>query len=238
MATKAKNKEDKELLITMRERFHIMKEDDDENLREAINCMKFIHVTGEQWHQYQKDERRDRPCYEFNKLRINAKKITNHIRTNRPSAKLRGVDTDDKKQAEYREGIIRNIWNTSDGNTIMDNAAEYQVSAGMGAWRIVIETPDDAFDDDIKIKEIPNPFCLFNDPNAKDMLKRDADDWILTTRMSKKAYKENYPDAKPVDFEEHEFDNDSWSEEDDDDVRLAEFWYKVPVEKEILKLQD
>jgi hypothetical protein len=52
----------------------------------------------------------------------------------------------------------------SDFDTISDYAGEYQVGAGMGAWRIVTEYGEDSFDQDIMVKAIPNPFNLFWDP--------------------------------------------------------------------------
>lgn len=227
------------LLIRVRDRFETMKKADDRNMRLGMENFEFINRPGAQWEQQQRESRRDRPCYEFNKTRINAKKIINHIRTNRPQGKVRGVEGADKQQAEYREGLIRNIWNQSDGDSIIDYAAEYQVGAGMGAWKVTTGYRDDeSFDQDIMVAPIVNPFCLFHDPAARDMVKRDAEDWLLTEKISKSEYERTYPDKKVVDFQEHEFDKDSDSWGDDDFVRIAEYWYKVPHKKEIWMLDD
>jgi len=239
MAKKKKGtQENKNLLQKVRDRFTIMKDADEDNLIGAMENMKFVNIPGEQWDYNQKVERGLRPCYEFNKVRVNAKKVINHIRTNRPQGKIRGVEGTDKKQAEYREGLIRNIWNTSDGDTIMDYAAEYQVGGGMGAWRIITEEPDDnPFIQDIKVMPIANPFTLFHDPGARDMLKRDCEDWVLTEKIRKTDYERKYPDEDLISFEDHEFDDDDeW--EDEDKIRIAEYWYKEPTTKELWKLDD
>lgn len=234
------DKDAKELLTKIRHRYKVMVEADDDNRKNAEESFRFVNVYGHQWDDVSKKERRDRPCYEFNRLRISAKRVINEMRANRPAGKVRGTEGGDKETAEVFEGLIRNIWAVSDGDTVMDYAAEYQVGAGMGAWRVTTDYADDsAFDQDIRIEAIPNPLCLYSDPSCKDPLKRDADDWILTERISKKEFETAYPNAEKVDFEDTEFDDDAdWWAENGEEVRVAEYWYKVPATKEIWQLQD
>ena len=130
-----KSKDDKKLVKRVRERFRLMVEGDRDNRLEAMADLKFAHKPGAQWEKSQKDERGNRPCYEFNKLRITIKRIVNDIRANRPAGKVRAVEDGDVDTADVIEGLIRNIWNVSDGDTTVDYAAEYQVGGGMGAWR-------------------------------------------------------------------------------------------------------
>lgn len=226
----------KDLLKRIRERFRVMQDADHENRVAAMADMKFLNVPGEQWDAAMKKERGERPCYEFNKLRVTAKRVINDMRANRPAGKVRGVEDSDKHTAEIYEGLIRNIWNVSDGDTVIDQAAEYQVGGGMGAWRITTRyVAEDVFDQEIVVEPIQNPFCLYADPACKDLLKRDARDFILTDKISKKAYEDRWPDADVVSWEAGEFDDESeW--EDDESVRIVEYWYKEPYEKEIWQL--
>jgi hypothetical protein len=231
-------KELKDLLTRIRDRFKLMSEADQENRRKALEDLRFVHQPGEQWDLALKKERGDRPCYEFNKLRITIKRVINHIRANRPSGKVRAVEDGDKDTAEIYEGQIRNVWNTSDGDTVIDYASEYVVAGGMGAWRITTEYSDDTvFDQDIFIRPIKNPFCLYADPAASDPFKRDAEDWILTEKIANSAYQMKYPKAKRVSFEDVEFDDDEdW--QDDEFTRVCEYWYKKPYDKTLYLLQD
>lgn len=232
------DKETKDLLTRIRDRYKVMTEADEENRRDAMSDLNFATVPGEQWEENMKKERGDRPCYEFNKIRVTSKRIINEIRTNRPAGKVRAVEGGDKETAEIYEGLIRNIWNVSDGDTVIDYEAEYQVNAGMCAWRVSTGYADDNFfDQDITVNPIQNPFCLYADPSSKDFMYRDADDWILTERISKKEFEASYPNAERVDWEESEFD-DEYEWQTDEQVRIAEYWYKEPVQKEIWKLQD
>lgn len=228
----------KDLLTRIRQDFNLAAEADKTNRRMALEDMKFINVPGCQWEENMKKERGDRPCYEFNKLRVTCKRIINDMRANRPQGKVRGVEDADKDTAEIYEGLIRNIWNVSDGDTIIDYAAEYQVGSGMGAWRITTDyVAEDAFEQEVRVEEIANPFCLYADPAAKDLLKADAKFWILTEKISKKAYEKKWPKAAVVDWDSSEFDDDEdWM--GDESVRICEYWWKEPYKKEIWQLED
>jgi len=233
-------KGDKKLLERIRARYQVMYDADDENRRLAMEDMRFVNVPGEQWDANMKQERGDRPCMEYNKLRINGKRVINEIRANRPQGKIRAVEGGDKKIAELYEGLCRNIWNISDGDTVIDMAAEYQVDAGMGAWRVETRySHDDTFDQDIIISPIKNPFCLYVDPGCQDPMKRDAEDWILTERISHQAFETKYGKrTEKSDFEDlGGFDDeDNWL--DEHTVRIAEYWYKEPHTKEIWLVQS
>ena len=242
-------KDNKELLIKLRKRYTVMRDADEDNRRAALDDMKFIHVpdgldngggsngSSGQWEENMRLERGKRPCYTFNKLRVTMKRIINDIRANTPSAKVRGVEGGDVKTAETFEGLIRNILNVSDFDTIIDGAAQYMVSAGMGAWRIDTDwSKSNPFAQDITLQEIMNPFCLYSDPSAKDALKIKARDWILTEKIPETDYKARYPKAEVIDFGDTEFDDDEdW---EGDEVRIAEYWYKEPTSKEIFQLVD
>src|SRR6476659_1128299 len=134
----------KELIKKARKRAKAMFDADQENRQRATADLRFVHVPGEQWDTLIKEERGDkRPMYEFNKLRITIKRVINDMRANRPQGKVRAAEDGDKPTANIYEGLIRNIWNVSDGDTVIDSAAEYQVGGGMAAWRVMTEMPDD-----------------------------------------------------------------------------------------------
>lgn len=232
-------KKDREkLLLRIHERYKTMTEADRDNRSAAMDDLKFALVPGHQWTENEKRDRGDRPAYEFNKIRVTGKRIVNSMRANRPQGKVRAVEDGDKKTAEAMEGICRNIWAVSDGDTVSDYAAEYQVFAGMGAWRVVVDyADDDAFEQDIRVEALQNPFCLYADPAASDPVKRDAMDWMLTERISKSEYERRWPKAEVVEFEESEFD-DAVDWQSDEMVRICEYWYKEPVSRTIMLLSD
>lgn len=238
--TKAEKKADKELLSRVRKRAKLMMDFDRENRQLGLDDLRFLNVPGEQWDKITRKERgEDRPMYESNKLRVTVKRIVNDMRSNRPQGKVRATEDGDVATANVFEGLIRNIWANADGDTVIDYEAEYQVGAGMGAWRVTVDYADDeAFEQTIGVDPIRNPFCLYADPAAQDFLKRDAEDWFLTDKISKASYQRRWPDAAVVDFEgDTEFDDDEdW--EDDEKVRIGEYWYKEPYNKVIALLKN
>lgn len=239
-AKAADKKAAKDLLTRIRTRAKIMMEADRDNRRLALDDLRFTYIPGEQWDELTKRERgAERPMYEFNKVRVTVKRIINDMRANRPQGKVRATEDGDVPTANVLEGLIRNIWANADGDTAIDYAAEYQVAAGMGAWRVTVDYADDeAFDQVIGVDPIRNPFCLYADPGAQDYLKRDAEDWFLTDRVSKASYEKRWPNKQPIDFEvSTEFDDDDeW--EDEDSIRIGEYWWREPVDKTLLLLSD
>jgi hypothetical protein len=236
--TKAEKKSAKELLIKVRKRAKVMMDFDRDNRKLAIEDMKFLRVPGEQWDDLTKKERgKDRPMYEFNKLKISAKSVINQMRENRPMGKVRAAEDGDIKTAEILEGLIRNIVANADFDTVTDYAAEYQVGAGMGAWRVTLEYAEDSFGQVIDIDPLLNPFCLYCDPSSKDLLKRDAEDWWYTDKISKSSFEARWAKAEPVNLDDTDFDDDDdW--EGNDQVRIGEYWYKEPYDKTLLLLSD
>ncbi|HLA60912.1 MAG TPA: portal protein [Nitrospiraceae bacterium] len=230
-------KDDKKLLTRVRKRTQLMIEADRENRKDAQEDMRFLQVPGAQWDPKTKTSRGTRPCYEFNKTRIKAKRIINEMRANRPAGKVRAVEDSDKPTADALEGMCRNITNVSDLDTITDYAAEYQVGGGMGAWRVDTDWADDTFNQEIRVNMIVNPFCLYADPASKDPLKRDAKDWSLIDRLDKTTYEAKYgKKARKIDFSADVFDDSSeWI--DTETVRICEYWYQEPIEKELWLLK-
>ena len=225
-----------ELLKRAKKRYKVMVEADHDNRDMAMDDLKFVNVPGKQWEENMKQERGTRPCLEFNKLRISCKRIINDMRANRPGAKVRAVEDGDVEIAEIREGLIRNIAEQSDLDTIVDYEGEYQVAAGMCAWRVNTKyTHDDAFNQDIIVEPFRNPFTVYVDAQCRDLLKRDAQDWAITERISKESYEERWPKADISDFSaavDNDFDDEeTWVTEET--VRICEYWWKEPVQKEI-----
>ena len=109
MPVKYTKAEKKKKLTTIRERAKQAFEADRTNRSEALDDLKFVNVPGEQWDALTKRERGERPCYEFNKLRVTIKRVVKDMRANRPSGKVRGNEDGDVDTAMTLEGLIRNI---------------------------------------------------------------------------------------------------------------------------------
>lgn len=226
-------------LTEMRDRFERCLDFDRDLRQMALDDIKFTYVPGNQWDTYQSQLRRDRPCYEFNKVRQSVRQITGDQLQNRPGIKVRPVEEGDEDTAEIYEGIIRNIESVSHAERAYDNAFQYSCAGGYGVWRVITDyRDDDDFDQDIYIKAVSNPFSAYCDPDAKEFDRRDAKFWFLSDYMGKKAFQAAYPDADMSEFFEDGVGDSMLSWYADDKVRICEYWYKVPYERTIAQLNS
>jgi hypothetical protein len=228
---------DKKLLLELRERYKKCVEADRDNRKKYRENMRFTLVPGEQWDETSKKERgKDRVMYEFNETRIKCKAVVNQIRSNRPSAKITPAEGGDVELAEAMKGLIDQIQNASDADSVMDYATEHQVIGGMGAERYVTRYCDDSVDrQEIVIEPVKNPMCLYADYACQKQDKSDARFWILASKLAKEVYKATYPNAVAVEFDVDDgFEDDC----DEDHVWVAEYWVKKPVTRMLALLSD
>lgn len=206
-------------------------------LREAaVEDIKFVNVPGAQWEEQQKKKRGKRPCYEFNLLRQHCRQVTGDQRQARPSIKVRAVEDDDAEGAELRQGLIRNIEAQSNAERAYDTGFQFAAEGGFGGWRVVTEySADDAWEQDIRIKEVRDPFAIWFDPAAVEYDRRDAQFAFFEQNIPRKQFKAQYPKAICADFDSAN-DFGDWFQQDT--VRIAEYWVKKPVKKTLLLLSD
>lgn len=204
---------------------------------EAEDDMEFAFMPDSQWDKWMKDTREGRPCYTVNKLRQAMKQITNDQRQNRPQAKVRAAEGGDADLAEIRQGILRNIDGQIDAQRAVDTAFQFAVGGGFGVWRITTEYADEGgFDLEIQREEIADPYSVVFDMAAKKKDRRDARYAFVDSRWSRSAFKDRWPDAKMVSVDDTlESDQDWWDEEE---VSVAEYWYKKTEQVEIVLLSD
>jgi hypothetical protein len=205
--------------------------------QDAQNDMEFGFMPESQWDDWMTSTRKGRPMYTVNKLRQALKQITNDQRQNRPGVKVRAVENGDADRAEVREGLIRNIDSASDADRARDTAFQFAVGGGFGCWRVNTGYEDDGgFDLVIKKEEISNPYAVVFDPSARHKDRRDARFAFVDETYSRGAFKERWPDAQVVSIGNvNDFTRDWWME---DEVVVAEYWYKTTEEQEIVLLSD
>lgn len=223
-----------ELISTMRERFKAAADASDNDYSEMIGDLEFLSGGDCQWDPGIKADRDadGRPSLTINKLPVFVDRIIGDQRQNRPSIKVRPVDSrSDPETADVFSGIVRNIEVTSQAEIAYDTAFEGAVSCGFGVFRIVTEyTDDDVFDQDIKIKRILNQFSVTWDPDAKEPDKSDARYCFITGKLSTELFKELYPNAS---FAEWDAEHDRGDWQTKDHLRVCEYFVREPVKKTI-----
>ncbi len=233
------NKDD-DLLRIIRDRFDSAEDYDRANREEALDDLRFLHGDG-QWDERDKEQRRrdGRPTLLINRMPQFVRQVTGDLRQNKPSIAVSPVEDGDTKIAEIYTGLIRHIQSISDASIAYITGGENSTRCGMGGWRIKTDfTSDDSFEQDILIEPIADPFAITWDEDAVKATREDAQFCYVTSRMSLAAFRDKYPKAKAEDFQKET--RDEWMKNwwDGESVRVAEYWHKEPVEKEIGLLES
>jgi hypothetical protein len=228
-----------DMLVEARKQYEAAREYWSDNHLEAKEDLKFARL-GQQWDERIKQQREleQRPCLTFNKMPAFIRQVVNDARQNKPSIKVHPQDSgSDPHTAEILNGLIRNIEVTSDADVATDTAIESAVDKGFGFWRInTAYTTDDAFEQDIVIERIANPFTVYGDPRST---AADSSDWnvaFVVTTLTKDEFEAEYPDAEKTDWEADFRDSEGWI--DGDNVVVAEWWTREKVKGAIVALSD
>lgn len=214
---------------------------DRDNREDAANDLAFL--AGDQWPEQVRLERETarRPMLTINRLPQFLRQVTNDIRQADVGIKVSPVDDQsDKDLAEIYNGLLRQIQYQSSAKHVFTDAAEHQASCGIGWFRITSEYPDDtAFEQELRIRRIHDPLSVYCDPGAVEPDRMDAMWMAITEMVPKETFKERYPDAKDVDVElPDQYGSSGFFWTTNEHVRIAEYWRKVPVTKELGLLPD
>ena len=208
-----------------------------ENRNAAEADTRFAKLS-EQWPEQAKREREmeGRPCLTLNKMPTFIRQVVNDSRINSPQIKVKPVDDDaDPDTAEVLSGLIRNIEYTSQADVAYDTALDAAVTGGMGFWRVATEYCDEqSFAQDIFIHRITNPLSVVFDSHSESL---DGSDWrhaSLIDHLTEDELKRRYKAKKDV----GSFDGEVGQDDDEDLIRIAEFWHIDEVPEKLLMLSD
>lgn len=232
--------ESDDILTEAKEAFRVAEEGSSWNRATALDDIRFARA-GEQWPESIRRQRdRDgRPCLTINRLPAFIRQVVNDARQNKPAIKVHPADSGaDPATADVINGLIRNIEYTSNADVAYDTGVECAVTGGFGYWRVALDyAHDDAFDLDILIRRIANPFSVYGDPHSTEA---DSSDWntaFVVDRISKAQYEAQYNDKAKVDW-----DDSSWADAgdwlNDEGVLVAEWWRREEVDRRILSFTD
>lgn len=213
---------------------------DTEQRRKCVEDMRFAFESGKQWDVHLTSKRRNKPNYEFNRIRQLIRRVTGQQLKNKPNIKVRAVEDNDKDVADIYNGLIKNIEVQSSAENAYDTAFQWACGGGYGVLRVIADyEPGDSFDQRLIIKTVMDPMTCFCDPSAREFDRSDARYWFITELVPREEFKKRWPKLDPVDFDMNQA-TDSYDREwfNEDEVRIAEYWYSEPVTKTIYMLSD
>lgn len=234
------------------EAFRLAEESEQENRADALEDIRFSRLN-EQWPEAVKQQREleGRPCLTINKLQPLIRQVVNDSRQNRPSIKVHPADSKaDPETAEVMSGLIRNIEQSSDADIAYDTAIDSAVTSGFGYWRINLDyamgaiSEDElssvgvaAFEQDIRVRRIANPFTVFGDPYSQ---QADSSDWNqahIVETLTRDQFKAKYPGAQETDFDSKQWTDCGAPWKDGETVQIAEFWKREQQVKQAVAVQ-
>lgn len=229
---------DVEFLNLARDRFKLAAGASASTRRDALDDLEFS--VGEQWALDIKADRQlsGRPCLTVNVLPQFIRQVTNEQRQQRPSITVNPVGSGaDIDTAEIFQGISRHIEVRSDAEVSYDYGFEYMVRCGFGYWRLDTDYADkkkkDPKDQEITVRIIRNPFCVYIDPNAQELDRSDAKWGFQVEDVPIREFKEQYPKSKyslgEASLDDYMSVGDqpaSWAKNEPlPTIRVAEYWY-------------
>lgn len=216
----------------------------EENRRMHSEDLNFIYNSEAmgQWDPVVLQNRRGKPCYTFNRVIGPVNIVVADMRQTRPAGKVRPASNGASEAiADIYGGLCRSIEQASRAEQIYKEQYKYAVAGGFGAWRVMpVWMSDDgegAFDQVCRIVNIPNPQTVVWDAECNDPCAGDANRCIVAERIADDVYAALYGDSdeRGVSFN---FSRDSYGWFTDKEVRIAEYFERIPYKKKIALMTD
>ena len=228
------------LCTLARSRFALAAEAEAPWRQKAVEALHFR--AGEQWHPDQvkarQDPRNPRPCLTINQVPRFIRQITNAEQQNRPTIKVRPVDSlADPQTAKVYDGLIRAIEAASDGDIATDTAFDSAVTHGRGYWRILIDYETAwSFQKVLKIDRILNPFAVYLDPQGRQHPDYHSANWgFVIARLNRAVACEQY-EVPHATYEQWSSYGDTWVGKDE--CLVADYYYREEMPVQLIQLRD
>jgi hypothetical protein len=231
--------ETRELLSRIDTRYEHGVAANDENRRLHTDDLAFVYDSEQfgQWDPYVLSHRQGRPSYTFNRVLQPVNMVLGDQRQTRPSIKVRPASLNSTQDiADIFGGLWRCIEQESRAEAIYDESYKHSVAGGFGEMMLLpeYESPN-AFDQVLRIKNVPNPLTVIRDPESTDPCGADANWCMVGERISKEKYDAEYPDTGGTSFN---MSRDSLGWYSEDQVRVVRYFERMPITKKIAMLSD
>lgn len=232
---------DQKIIEEAIKRFKACEEAESRLREQALSDLKFS--LGDQWpdeirRARENDVNGARPCLTVDKLGQYVRQVVNDSRQNKPSIKVRPVDSGaDPEVADVMQGVVRHIEDNSRADIAYDSSIEFAVRAGFGYIRVVTDYADeDSFDVDAFIKTVRNPFSTYLDKDAQELDGSDARYGFFFDDMPRESFEAEHPGADACSFDTSATaTHNTWIKEDT--VRVCEYFRVEHDEKNHVQIE-
>ena len=170
------------------------------NFREDVMFSNADARNNWQWPDrvFQTRDGDDRPCLTVNNTRIHNRMVINEALKNKAGVRLRPVGGEASfESAKVMQSLVDRIESISKATVGYKTAIRHQVEGGIGYATLETGYVDDkSFDQDIYIRGVKDPTCVFLDPDISDPDGSDADYGFVFEKMNKNKFNKKYPKFK------------------------------------------
>jgi len=206
------------------------------NQDEAYDDLKFLADDNAQWDAIALQQRvsERRPVLTVNKCPQFIRQVTGDIRQLRPAIHVVPINEGSEALAsDVLPEMVRYIERRSDAKGAYFHAADQMVSAGIGHVRVYTEYAGfGTFNQEIAIGPVVDGIAVVWDADSSELTRRDANYCFVLFDFARKVAEQRWPDKSfdaPMAAPGAAFDG--WAS--DDHIRVAEYWRKVPMEREL-----
>lgn len=224
-----------DFLREMRQNYDRAVESETENRNAALQDIRFIY--GDQWDSTAREnrERLRKPVLTVNRLPAYVAQIINNRLLNETEIRVYPDRDGSREVALIREAIIKSVFKNSESDFARDEALKYQTICGIGAFHLCVEYAcDDVFEQDVKIKPIPDPLSVVWDEMSVEPSGADARFAFVAEDIPTSVFKKKYPWASVTDFANTMTSGNQWFT--GDCVRVVNYWRMVSGKERLLGL--
>lgn len=231
------SKADEALLQEIRERFDVAQNFWKDIRAEGATDMRY--VAGDPWDSKDRTAREQagRPCLSLDELGQYFNQVINDVRANPRGMKFAptGNGANDKGALFYQDKA-REIEYRSHAQVAYTTAFENAVQRSYGWCQLVTKMRPKSFDQEIFIKDVPNPDLILPDPDATEPDSSDMKYLFKYETWKINEFKRTYKNAAIVNFGEYRDAAPAWIK--DQEIILAEYWRVEPKKKRLLRIQS
>ena len=164
---------------------------------EFINQKGFDFSHDEQLTQDEKDslEEQGMPTFTINRILPVVEMLNFYATANNPRWQAVGIEGSDSDVASVFGNLADYIWHNSDGSTLYSNAINDAICKSVGYMLVTVDPDQDNGMGEVVIQQ-PEPFDIYVDPKARDMLLRDAAFVLIRKVLPKNHLIKLFPDHK------------------------------------------
>ena len=195
---------------------------------EFINQKGFDFAHDEQLTQDEKTslEEQGMPTFTINRILPVVEMLNFYATANNPRWQAIGLEGSDTNVAAVFGNLADYVWHLSDGSTLYSNTINDAICKSIGYMLLTVDPDMDNGMGEVVIQQ-PEPFDIYVDPKARDMLLRDASFVLIRKVLPRNHLIKLFPDFKrkinsASSDEQRQF---SWSERSRGDSEQELFAY-------------